>query len=351
MSLLERAKREGNPVIDGKTATFVWEGKAPPILTGDFSHWQKNTSLLTWRQVDGVWMAKLEFPRDAYVEYAFFETEDDDSRLRDPLNKRRVWNGVNSYNQTFYMPEAAPSPLLRVGRGVPRGKVTRYEIESHWISQRKTRPLYLYEPPDATKPYPLIVVWDGPDYLRRGYLTRIVDNLIEQKRIAPVGLAMIDNGKAARVSEYMMNEATLLWLEYFVLPFTRGHLRLNDPASAPGSWGVLGASMGGLMALYTGLRMPHIFGNVVAQSGAFQFTVAGRPLPIFDLILLDEKQPIRIWQDVGKSEVLLEPNNVMYETLKSRGYEVRFSEFSAGHNYTAWANSLWKGLEWLFEVK
>lgn len=350
MSLLERAQREGNPVIDGRTATFVWVGKTPPILAGDFSRWQKGSRTVRWKQAGDIWTAKLEFPADAYVEYAFFESEDDDSRIRDPLNKRRVWNGVNNYNHTFYMPEAKPSPLLSVRRGVPRGKVTRYEIDSHWISHRKTRRLYLYEPPNATAPYPLIVVWDGPDYYKRGRLTRIVDNLIAQKRIVPVGLAMIDNGKAARTSEYMMNEATLLWLEHFVLPFAREHLRLNDPAEKPGSWGVLGASMGGLMSLYTGLRMPHIFGNVLAQSGAFQFDVAGRPLPIFELIQLGAKQPVRIWQDVGKLEFLREANVLMYEALKSRGYEVQYSEFSAGHNYTAWANSLWRGLEWLFKA-
>ncbi len=348
MDLLEQARRGGNPIVEGKIATFVWEGDTPPILAGDFTGWRRDFAATAWRQAAGYWAAAVKLPKDAYIEYALFNADDDDARVRDPLNRRRVWNGVNAYNHSFYMPEAKPSPLLRVGRGVPRGIVTRYEIESHWISARKKRPLYLYAPPNVTEPYPLLVVWDGPDYLRRGRLTQIVDNLIAQKRIAPVGLAMIDHGGAARLSEYMMNEATLLWLDRFVLPFVRQRLDLSD---APGSWGVMGASMGGLMALYTGLRVPQVFGNVLAQSGAFQFQVEDRPLPIFEMIRLGERQPIRIWQDVGTLEGLLEANQAMSMLLRSRGYDTRYAEFSAGHNYTAWANSLWRGLAWLFGVK
>ncbi|MBE2183580.1 MAG: esterase family protein, partial [Anaerolineae bacterium] len=178
MSLLERAKGSGNPLIEGTTATFVWEGDTPPILAGDFTGWRRDFAITEWRQEADYWVATVMLPKDGYVEYAFFSADDDDARVRDPLNNQRTWNGVNNYNHNFYMPEAGPSPLLRVRRGVPRGTVTRYEIESHWISARKTRPLYLYEPPNATAPYPLMVVWDGPDYLRRGRLTQIVDNLI-----------------------------------------------------------------------------------------------------------------------------------------------------------------------------
>ena len=55
------------------------------------------------------------------------------------------------------------------------------------------RPVWLYQPP-TPDPVPLVVVWDGGDYYRRGRLTQIVDNLIAQRRIRPIALALVENG-------------------------------------------------------------------------------------------------------------------------------------------------------------
>ncbi|HEU5200205.1 MAG TPA: hypothetical protein VFU32_11240, partial [Ktedonobacterales bacterium] len=38
-ALLERARREGTPLIDGETVTFVWQGQDAPQLIGDFNNW------------------------------------------------------------------------------------------------------------------------------------------------------------------------------------------------------------------------------------------------------------------------------------------------------------------------
>ena len=42
---------------------------------------------------------------------------------------------------------------------------------------------------------PLLVVYDAQDYLTRGRITQIVDNLIAQGRIEPFAIALLDNGK------------------------------------------------------------------------------------------------------------------------------------------------------------
>lgn len=52
--------------------------------------------------------------------------------------------------------------------------------------------------------------------------------------------------------------------------------------------------------------------------------------------------------DVGAFEPLLEPNRRMHRRLALRGYQVRYREYSGGHNYTSWRNDLGQGLEWLF---
>lgn len=104
--------------------------------------------------------------------------------------------------------------------------------------------------------------------------------------------------------------------------------------------------MGGLMATYTGLRLPHLFGRVFSQSGAFYFdeyeTVVG------ELVRHGPLRPLRFFMDVGQFEWLLEPNRRMHTLLSERGYPVAYHEFAGGHNYPSWRNNLWRGLQWLF---
>lgn len=72
-------------------------------------------------------------------------------------------------------------------------------------------------------------------------MTVIVDNLIAQKRIRPVALAMLHNGGRVRFVEYGCSDVTLALLVETVLPLARQHLKLVDIKKHPGSYGVLGA--------------------------------------------------------------------------------------------------------------
>lgn len=342
-TLLKRIQLEGQPLIDGGTVTFLWEGKTAPQLIDDLHGWEENPQALQ-PIAPGIWVCSFDLPRDAYLEYTFLDPKKNE-RLRDPHNKRRIWNGINGYNHFFYMPETGPTPLLRRKKDVPRGALTKHLLTGWMMSQDVKRAVYLYQPP-TDGAVPLMVVYDGNDYLQRGKLATIVDNLIAAKRIRPLAMVFLKNGGPRRFVEYACSEATLAWLDHDVLPLAREQLSLLDIKKYPGAYGVLGASLGGLMALYTGLRMPDIFGNVLSQSGAFHFEQ-------FDTVALDmiqhfPKRDIRIWMDAGKLEWLLESSQKMHKLLKSKGYDVTYREFSGGHCYTAWRDDLWRGLEALF---
>jgi enterochelin esterase family protein len=108
----------------------------------------------------------------------------------------------------------------------------------------------------------------------------------------------------------------------------------------------MGASMGGLMAVFTGLRLPHLFGRVLSQSGAFH--LGSYPATALDLVEQGAARPVRMWLDVGRYEWLLDSNRRTHALLQARGYDVTYREYSAGHNYTAWRDDLWRGLEALF---
>ncbi len=343
-SYIVQAQSEGTPIIQGEKVTFLWQGREAPTLVGDFNDWEEGKHIRLSKAGTQLWTTTLTLPRDAYIEYAFVKRGE---TLEDPLNPRLVYNGMGQYNNYFYMPEAGPTPLAARVKGAPRGVIARYSVATDDLAVHKQRSIYLYQPP-AQGPYPLLLVWDGRDYLQRASLAHIVDNLILQQRIRPVAMVFVNNGGQARMVEYTCSEATLNFILHAVLPLARERLNLIDISTRPGSFGVLGASLGGLMALFAGLRLPHIFGNVLSQSGAFAHF--GREYVVYNLVRMHERLPIRIWMDVGKFEELLETNRRMAGLLQSKGYPLIYREFPAGHNYSAWRDDIWRGLEYLFGV-
>ncbi|MDZ4764382.1 MAG: alpha/beta hydrolase-fold protein [Chloroflexota bacterium] len=348
-ALLERVQREGNPLIDGDQVTFVWEGEAhAPQLVGDFTNWGERPITLTHVE-RGVWAHTVALPRDAYVEYSFIYKPDIEERLVDPHSRHVIWNGVDSVNDTFTMPGFAPSPLTTRQPNVARGAVSEHQVPAgRWLATPHRRTL-LYKPP-VDEPVPLVIVWDGGDYIGRAQLNIIVDNLIAQKRIRPIALACIDNGQQARLTEYFCNDSTISFLLSQLLPYAHKHLKLVNPADEPGAYGVLGASMGGLMALYTALRIPQLFGHVVSQAGAFFIDDQVETMIIDHLVESLPVKPIKIWQDVGTLDWLLLGNRAMHERLVRKGYDVTYHEYSAGHNYTIWSNYVERGLEAVYGV-
>lgn len=342
--LLERARIYGTPLIEDDEAVFIWQGDRAPNLIGDFTDWENGEPVILKQVEADIWSYRVHLPSDAYIEYNFV---DGGERLIDAYNRRSISNGIGSRNHYFYMPAGKPTPLARRKRGVTGGEVTRVDIQASIMLASRKRTIYLYQP-KTDKPVPLLVVWDGGDYLKRGKLVNIVDNLIDQKRIGPIAMAMVRNGGRSRMVEYSCNDATLGFLMEFVLPLAGEHLKLLNVHEAPGAYAVMGASMGGLMALYTALRLPNIFGKVLSQSGAFGYP--GWEFVVFDLIRHVDRKLLFSWMDVGVYDfpTILEVNRQMFQLISSKGHQVSYREYSGGHNYTSWRDDLWRGLEYLF---
>ncbi|HEX6269997.1 MAG TPA: alpha/beta hydrolase-fold protein [Anaerolineales bacterium] len=353
-STIQRARKSGNPVIRGNRATFIWQGKTAPHLISDLNGWD-GTSRPFKRLHTGpesashrlVWSCSLNVPRDAYVEYAFYNPVTR-KRILDPLNQHTVNNGMGGRNNFFYMPGGAPSPFVIPRAEVHVGVLSSQRVETKWLRDDYERQIYLYRP-SGKGPVPLLVVYDGQDYLQRAKITTIVDNLIADRRIQPIGMVFLPHAGRWRNLEYACSDAMLLWLDQVILPLARKRLNLLDIKKYPGAYGVLGASLGGTMALYTGLRMPDVFGRVLSQSGAF--TIESLDFAVVDLVKHGHARDINIWMDVGRLDELLEDNRTMHALLKDKGYEVNYREFTAGHCYTAWRDNVSHGLEAMFGLQ
>lgn len=352
MTLLQRAETEGTPLIDGTSATFIWQrdGDVPvPQLVGDFTGWGANPIALTELE-PGAWGATVTLPPDAYVEYGFRYNFDVIEALNDPLNPRLVFNGLDAVNNTFTMPQHQPNDLVRRKPGVRRGAISEHWLETNTFMVDSHRKVWLYHPPVDT-PTPLVVVWDGRDYLSRGRLNVIVDNLIAAGRIQPIAMAFVESRPASRFVEYLQTEGTIGLMTTTLLPFAARHLNLIDVNAHPGIHGVLGASMGGLMSLYAGVRAPDVFAHVVCQSGAFWFDDPYYDMLVVDLVKRHPGLPLKIWQDVGTLEYLMAGNRKMHSLMVENGYDVTYREFSGGHNQTSWADNTWRGLEAVYGVE
>ena len=347
--LLERARLEGTPLMDGERVTFVWQGKKPPLLLSDFGGWEIEQAAELTAVTPDIWVYQTNLPRNAFIEYAYIldpdNADSDDGRTPDPFNPRAKWNGINAVNHYFYMPEAAPTPLIQRRRGVPQGRLTRVKIDPDGLAASAKRDIFFYQPP-VDEPVPLLVAWDGRDYLKQAELPTLVNNLIADGEIRPVALALVDNGRKNRFLEYGASDISLALLTEMVLPLARQQLNLLDIDEQPGAYAILGASMGGLMALYAGWRLPHIFGHVLAQSGAY--AIHGQEFVIYPLVRYQPPPPIKIWLNVGTYDFLYDTSREMAQLLQERGAAVTYQEYVGGHNYYAWRDQLADGLRLMF---
>jgi enterochelin esterase-like enzyme len=293
------------------------------------------------------WTTTIEVPLDAYIQYTFSTgTESPLTRLPDRYNRQRVSTGFGGWNGSFQMPNFRPNPYMQRQKGVARGKVYKFEISHPFMLLGGTREVWLYQPP-TKKPAPLLLAFDGWDVIHQAKLPQVLDNMIAQKRIPPIALACIQNAKEGRIVEYAMGEALIAVIHHLVLPLAQKHLNLLDIKKQSGAYGVMGASMGGIMATYTGLRMSHVFGKVISQSGAFQFEHSPE-IPLLIQELLAKPKPLKIWQDVGVFEWLIETNRGVNALLTNAGYDVHYHEANSGHNWMSWSALMPQALETLF---
>ena len=332
-----------NPVIEGRKVTLLWQGETALDVISDLHGWEANP-----RQMEpdgpGMWRFCFDLDEDSYLEYAFYNPQSK-KRYLDPLNPKRVYNGVGGHNHFFYMPGAMASPLTRPAAGGLRGKVARYTVPAQNLTTSKTRTIYLYQPP-VSEAVPLLAVYDGIDYFKRGKLAEIIDNLIAEKRIRPIAVAFLQNAGRARAVEYACAETTLAFLTRTVLPLAAQELKLVDFEKHPGIHGVMGASMGGLMSVYTALCLPQVFGRALSQAGAF--VIWDNETITMQMVRYMPRADVRLWLDCGKLDFLREASQQMSGLLQEHNYDFTYRENGGAHNYTTWRDHCDSGLEALF---
>lgn len=341
------------PLLEGSYTTFVYRGPGEAVFLG---HWIYGlASSQEFHRLGGtdLWYLIMELPAESRIEYKLQRMHHGKLEwLLDPLNLNKASDpfGDNSVCHTmgYEVPEwATPDPEARPGT------IKEMEFESEALGG--TRRVVLYTPARfrPTRRYPLLVVHDGPEYLKFSGLETVLDNLIYRLEIPGMIVALTQPEK--RLVEYANHEPHARFVVEELVPFLEEEFPL---LTEPRHRGLMGASFGAVGALSTAWRYPGFFGRLLLQSGSFAFTDIGEHQrgpafdPVVDFMNAYREEPKRVSEKVfvscGTYETLIYENRSLVPFLQGTGMEIRYVEARDGHNWENWRDRLRGGLSWLF---
>jgi predicted alpha/beta superfamily hydrolase len=253
---------------------------------------------------------------------------------------------------------------------VSSGQLRKHEkFRSRYL--RNQRDLIVYVPPgyddQPWQRFPVLYMHDGQNLFDRATafggvdwnIQGAADRLIAEEKIEPLIVVGIDNTGKCRINEYTPTKVPKLgggradvyakFLLKEVMPFIQQQYRT---VSGPASTGIGGASLGGLLSLYLGLKMPETFGKIAALSPSVWWNQRV-------IIRRTADAPVKprptVWLDVGTKEGGRTVPDVeqFRDVLLKRGWRLgeslHYERVEGGeHNEVAWAQRIDRVLEFLY---
>jgi enterochelin esterase-like enzyme len=240
---------------------------------------------------------------------------------------------------------------------------------------RNQRDLIVYLPPgydeQEQRRFPLLYLHDGQNLFDGAtsfipgmdwHVGQTADELIRSGVVEPLIIVGIYNAGKARVREYTPTRVPRLgggradryakFLLEEVRPFVLGNYRAMSAAEHTG---IGGSSLGGLVSLYLGLRLPNSFGKIAALSPSVWWNQ--RVLHRFAAAAPVQPLP-RIWLDIGTREGarIVEDVERFRDVLIEKGWrlsrDLHYERVDgAEHNEAAWAQRVGPFLRFLFPAR
>jgi enterochelin esterase-like enzyme len=377
----QEIEKQGAPLIEplkdntaDNLVTFLWHAKTETrnvlILFFPFAEAHPGDFEMVRLGQTDVWYRTVKIRRGARFAYSLSPNDPltfDESSIgrmatsqADPLNPHHWFENPGNtkfeYRSMVEMPDAKPQPYIAKREGVPAGKVEKSRIKSDLLGN--VHELSIYTPPGYRgdgPPNGLLVVFDEGSYLTVVPTPTILDNLLFEKKIAPMVAVLIGNpDQETRTRELPPNPKFADFLNNELVPWVRQNYNVTtDPRQVV----VAGSSFGGIASVYAGLRHPETFGNILCQSGSFWWSAPtpepyAEPNYLAKEFIKSPKLPLRFYLDAGTFEVdmeggggaILEPSRHMRDVLLAKGYDVHYQENVGGHDYLSWRGSLADGL-------
>lgn len=319
------------PLIDHDTlAHFLFYQPARSVkMAGDATGWQPAINF-SWIPGCDLWYCTRDYEADARLDYKL--VINDTNWIPDPKNPHTCLGGWGP-NSELRMPAWKSPPEVNTHAEILHGTLIDTAFHSQLLNN--TRNIKIYLPsgyPDAQEVYPVVLFHDGPDYLSLGKAATVLDYLIARKMMVPVvGIFVPPVERDPEYAGLKMDFFTRFIVEE-LMPFIDSHYRISKD---PSKRAMVGASNGGNIALYIGMRHPEQFGRIAAQSSNI--------VPVIQKYF--EKGPklnLELYLDIGTYDIaaLIPMVRDFKKILETRRYRFEYKEIHEGHSWGNWSSHL-----------
>jgi enterochelin esterase family protein len=346
---LFHVRARGREVTEDSTAYFLFKGHAQRVyLAGDFNGWQPKDTLSRIPQTDLFFLARTFHPA-ARCEYKFIV---DSIWMLDAVNPRSVL-GSYGLNSELWMPRYKPPKEIEFRSYIKHGSLDTVRITSAILKRTHTAFVYLPAGYAARAPqrYPTLFVTDGGEYISLALMTNVLDNLIADGMILPIIAVFVDprtdihdSQTSKRMSDYTMSSAFVRFMIDEVRARLIKRYRMSRNASQTG---IMGASLGGLIATYAAYTRPDVFGLCAAQSPSYWWNKRA----MLTMIERGKRRDVKFYIDTGTiSDAQLEAS-AMRDLLARKGYSVHYEEHPESHNWANWRARIARILAYFWGTK
>ncbi|WP_017379402.1 alpha/beta hydrolase [Paenisporosarcina sp. TG-14] len=203
--------------------------------------------------------------------------------------------------------------------------------------------------------YTVLIASDGKDYFQLGRISRVTDELLENKEIENIIIVGIpyksveDRNKKYHPSGEQ-HDAYLRFLAHELVPY----LDKEYPTYQIGMGrALIGDSLAATVSLLAAVKYPNIFGKVILHSPMVNTEVLSKvenirtphSLSVYHIIGTGED---KVKLSNGKIENFLKPNRDLNSLMQEKGFLLFYDEFIGDHTWKHWQPDIKRSIKMNF---
>jgi enterochelin esterase family protein len=341
------------PIVEDTCVTFIYRGEADAVFLQHWIYGLPPSQPFTRMRDSDLWFLIQEVPEGSRIEYKLdVILRGKHESILDPLNPNRGEDPSGAISilhaKGYDIPDwTQPDPEAR------EGFLEEITVPSEALGEERRLSVYIPARYRKTRRYPLLVAFEGQNFLRFSSLKTVLDNLIHRLEIAPMMVALCP--REDRLEDTADDPDHARFIAEELVPLLEKRYPIDPRAWAHG---LLGASFSATAALATAWRYPEVFRRLLLQSCSFALAKtteqdrhsAVDPVWQFVNRFRDQTGPPaeRVFLSCGVYESRIYQNRALLPLLQAARVEVRYVEPKDGHNWGNWRDRLREGLSWLY---